>query len=102
MVINCVISIYEAKQVPSDPAPGVGTSSFDILMCARSFGIYSQRVNRIVVVILCRRYPTIPQEYLGKVTFFLFKGYWLFLTVDSCGIAPGADRKHPWLREWSV
>ena len=30
MPINCAISMYEGKQIPSDPAPGVGTSSFDI------------------------------------------------------------------------
>ena len=30
MLINCAISMYETKQVPSDPAPAMGISSFDI------------------------------------------------------------------------
>ena len=30
MLINCAISMYETKQIPSDRAPGVGTSSFGI------------------------------------------------------------------------
>ena len=30
MLINLAISMYETKQIPSDPAPGVGTTSFDI------------------------------------------------------------------------
>ena len=30
MLINCAISMYETKQFPSDPASGVGTSSFEI------------------------------------------------------------------------
>ena len=30
MLINCAISVYETKQIPSDLAPGVGTSFFDI------------------------------------------------------------------------
>ena len=30
MLINCAISMYETKQISSDPAPGLGTSSFNI------------------------------------------------------------------------
>ena len=78
MLINCAISMYETKQFPSDPASGVGTSPFDIYICASSFGIYSQCVNGIVMVILCRRYPRNQQEYFGKMNFFLFENIGYF------------------------
>ena len=32
MLINCAISMYETKQILSDPAPGVGTLSFDFFI----------------------------------------------------------------------
>ena len=34
--------------------------------------------NVIVLVILRRIYPTIPQEYLGRMTFFLFENIGYF------------------------